>query len=134
MQIVDQRLWRDTGSKPGRSARHVPGKSLLNGELSDGLSFAGIGTQQPLARVPLQHQGEFPREVVRVVNTRVAAESTVRRHEMGGIANDKDPLFLESLRNARAGAPPCETVDFHVEIRYSNRCPHELNQPGLADV
>src|SRR5205814_3017992 len=31
MQIIDQRLWRGAGSEPGRSARHVPGKSLLNG-------------------------------------------------------------------------------------------------------
>src|SRR5437870_5105514 len=102
MQIIDQRLWRSTGDEPGRSARHVPGKSLLNGELGDGLSFAGIGAQQPLARISLQHQGEFPREVVRVVDTCVATEPTVWRHEMGGIPNDKDLLFLESLRNARA--------------------------------
>ncbi len=70
--------------------------------------------------MPLQHHRKFPGEVVRIVNTGVATEAAIRRHEVRGVPANKDAPVLKPLRDVGRRAPARAAVDFHVEIRHTH--------------
>jgi hypothetical protein len=99
-----------------------------------GLRSRGVRVEQARSGVAVDDETELPGEIVRIVNAGIAAETTVRRHEMRGVADDEDPPILKPLRHGRRCAPARETVDSDLEIRHTDRGPHQLEQAGLAHV
>src|SRR5918911_1881294 len=56
-----------------------------------GLKESGIGAS-------LEHPGDLPGEVARVLNTSVQSETPNRCNEVGGITEQEDPALAKSLR------------------------------------
>jgi hypothetical protein len=71
---------------------------------------------------------------VRVVNSGVAAEAAVRRHQVRCIAGDEDATFLKLLRDISRRTPPRVAIDLDFQIRFADRDANQLDQSPLADV
>ena len=59
----------------------------------------------------LQHPGQFPREVVRVVDTGVAAKTAVGRHYVSGVTGQEDAALAEALGNIGPRLPVHHVLD-----------------------
>ena len=123
-----------TRLEPRRSACHVAREGLLDREPGDGLAFHRVAVEQRRTRVSLNDQSELPRKIVRVVNSRVATEPAVGRHQVCGVAGDEDAFVLEFLRDVRGRVPAGVAIYPNREIRISHARANELNEPMLADV
>src|SRR5256884_8346282 len=76
----------------------------------------------------------LPRKIVRVVNSRVATEAAVGRHQMCGVAGDEDAFVLEFLRDVRGRVPAGVAIYPDREIRISHARADEINESMLAAV
>ena len=106
VEVVDHRL-RVRGAQVGRHPADVPRVGLLDGELADRAALRVVGGEQAGARRTVQHGGELPREVVRVVHAGVAAEAAVRRDHVHGVAGQEDPPVASTARRRRRRPARC---------------------------
>src|SRR5690606_33162033 len=96
-QVVDERL-RVAGAALRHDARRVPRISLMNRKLADRLALLRVALEQPRSRPAFQYHRELPREIVRVLHARVAAETAVRRHDVRGVAGEENAPVLKARR------------------------------------
>ena len=84
--------------------RNIYGAVLL-GELAcsnritrgDGLSLLFICREEMMPSPTLDHRGEFPRKIRRVLDARIHAKSADRREKMHGITSKQHPARAKSL-------------------------------------
>ncbi len=132
-EIVDQRLHPFLAAFR-HHAQDIAGVSLLDRQFADRLPFAVVGREQIRAGQALEHQGQLPREIVRVLNAGIAAEAAHRRHDMRGIADQKHPAFREPLGNFGNRAPRRDVLDFDLGVRQADGGMHECNAAFVGDA
>src|SRR5215469_1355132 len=109
-EVVDERL-RIVGTQVRGNPCDVPGECLLDGEIPDRAPLGVVGLQQPGTGYALEGERELPGEVMRVLHTRVAAVSAVRRYHVSGVAGQEHAPDLEPVRGVGHGPPGRDVVD-----------------------
>jgi hypothetical protein len=133
VEIVRQRFVVG-GAEIGGGARHVARVSLLDGKLRHRFALGLVAVEQPWAGHAFEHHCQLPSEVVGIMDTRVAAETAVGRHEVCGVADDEDAPALELARHVGGCAPARHAIDLDVEVGHAGASAHQLDQPLLAGV
>ncbi len=96
--------------------RHVPHVRLLGRELAHGAPLRVVRVEQRVPGVALQHVCELPREVVRAVDSRVAAEAARRRHHVRSVAGDEHAALAEVLGPVRLRVPALDVLDLDRQV------------------
>src|ERR687886_60934 len=66
----------------------------------NGAELLLVGLKESRIGASLEHPGDLPGEVARVLNTGVQSETPNRCNEVGGITEQEDPALAKSLRHA----------------------------------
>ena len=122
------------GTEIGRRARDIARVGLLDGELGDRLALDLVGLQQLRASHALEHQRQLPREIVGIVNARVAAEAAIGGHQVSGVAGQEDAPVAKPARHVGGGTPARDAIDLHGQVGNAGAGANQLDQPLLADV
>ena len=130
---VDQRARKRVGARQsehrvaeqplGRAGRRQEARGALGGAdvVPRGRTALGvIAVEQRLGRPALQHQRKLPREVLGILDARVAAARAERAHHVRGIAGKQHPPGAETLQAlAAVGVRPNPhqfVLDFSAEL------------------
>ena len=126
VEIIRQRL-KIRRAEVRRRARDVAGVGLFDRELGDRAPLQVVAFEQSGPSKPFEDVGKLPRQIVRVVNTGVAAEAAVRRHQMRGVAREENPALRKlpgdvetwpaSARHRRSVPTDRERPRRHARIR-----------------
>jgi hypothetical protein len=98
VEIMDHRLVIFDAKMAGR-AGYVARIGLLDGELANRPALSLVGGKESGPSHPIQHIGQLPSEIVRIVNAGVAAEPTIGRHNMGRVADQEHAAQLVVARD-----------------------------------
>src|SRR6476659_8156523 len=94
--------------------------------LGDRPPLVAVGVEDAFAGPALQHTGEFPGQIVHVLDAGIGTEAAGRRESVGGVAGKENPPLPEGLRNLRRAGPECEVDQLHLEIVDADRAPGDL--------
>ncbi len=64
-----------------------------HGLLTNEMTFGLIGVEEVLRGLSMQHQGQFPRQIVRILHTGIESLTTGRAMDMGGISGEKHSSY-----------------------------------------
>ncbi len=104
---------------------HRAGRGAGAGGLGDRAAFRVVGVQQALARPALQDRGQFPGEVVGVLDAGVGAEGAGGGHLGGRVTGEEDAAGAVAAGDALGGVPGGLAGDLDVEVGVAD---------GAADV
>ncbi len=96
-----------------------------------------VGIQKAFRRCSLDHLGQLPSQIHRILYTGVEALSTVRGMHVGGVAGQQDPsVAVGRGLPGHVGEPgdPSRTVDPVVGPVYDDERLAEITQGGFAGV
>src|SRR5208282_2427944 len=100
--------------------------------LRDRVALPSVGIEQPVRGPSLEDEGEFPRQVVRILNAGVEAKSASRRKTMRRIADDEQAIAPELHRHLPAH-PPYRAIDqLHGKRGHTGLAPDELDHFRIA--
>ena len=107
-----------------RGSRDVTRISLLDRELADRPPLEVIACKQIGSGVTVEDEGELPGEIVRIMDSGIAAKAAVRRHYVGGVASDEHPPHTIAARHVGDRAPAGDAVDLYRDVRRADRGAH----------
>ncbi len=130
--VVDD-LLHPLGPQIGRHPGDVARVGLLDGQLPDRPPLRVIRVQQLGPGDALEHEGELPGQVVRVLHAGVAAEAAVGRHRVGGVPGQEDPPLAVALGAVGDGTPGRDVLDGHRDLRDADGGAQQLERTRLVD-
>ena len=102
---------------------------------SDRVALGMVGIQEAFRRCPLDHLGQLPSQIHRILHTGVEALSTVRGMHVCGVAGQQDPsVAVGRGLPGHIGEPgdPGGTVDPVIGPVYGDERLAEIAQGGFA--
>ena len=121
-------------TEAGIEPEHVARVGLLDGELARRPALGVVGAEQRRARGAVQHVLELPRQVERVLDARVPAEPSGRRHHVRRVARDQDAALGEALRPVGGRRPALDVLDLYGQVGRSERQADVIDARLLAHV
>jgi hypothetical protein len=124
---IGNRLIHAACSKERRNTHDVARVRLLECKCGDGSTFGVIACEKTAFFLTIQNGREFPGEVMGIMDSRVPAVATVRRHLMGGITKMKNSLSRKFIGNLRGRVPLHNVVNLHGKVGHSEARATEFN-------
>ena len=121
LDVGDRRL-HPVGAALGHDAGGVPRVRLLDVELAQRQALGLVAVQQRRVGVALDHRGQLPGEVERVLDAHVAAEAAVGRDDVRRVAGEEHAAVAEPLGAGRLGPPVGDVDDLHRHVGRRSRC------------
>ncbi|MNN44046.1 hypothetical protein D3C81_1583180 [compost metagenome] len=98
------------------------------------LALLGVAVQQTAPRLPLEHQGQLPRQVVGVLHRGVGAQAVGRRMPVHGVAAAEHPSFGVVAGDHMVDLPLAGGEHLDRDIGVADHTPCTLDHGGFADV
>jgi hypothetical protein len=102
--------------------------------MSHWLTLRAVRVQQRITGLALQHQRELPRQVVAVLNARIATQAVGRRMAVCGITGEEDAALAIVRSDHMIDLPRADALDLHLDARVADRLIDKLQYSRLGRI